>query len=128
VTESDAATPIRDVVNRYIAVWNEPDADARSRAVAELWTEDGTYADPLATTEGHEAIEAVIAGAREQFPGHIFKLIGGIDAHHDIVRFGWELMPKGGDEPVVVGFDVAVVADDGRLRNVYGFLDKVPAA
>jgi hypothetical protein len=38
MTESDAATPIRDVVDRYIAVWNEPDADARSRAVAELWT------------------------------------------------------------------------------------------
>jgi hypothetical protein len=128
VPESDAATPIRDVVERYFAVWNEPDADARSRAVAELWTEDGTYTDPLAAAEGHEAIEAVIAGAREQIPGHVFKLIGDIDAHHDIVRFGWELVPEGGDESVVVGFDVAVAASDGSLRNVYGFLDKVPAA
>ena len=126
--ESEATTPIRDVVDRYISVWNEPDADARSRAVAELWTEDGTYTDPLAAAEGHEAIEAVIAGAREQFPGHVFKLIGDIDAHHDIVRSGWELVPKGGDESVVVGFDVAVAASDGRLRDVYGFLDKVPAA
>ncbi len=127
--ESEAGTPIRDVVERYIAVWNEPDAGARSRAVTELWTDEGTYTDPLAAAEGHEAIEAVIAGAREQFPGHVFKLIGDIDAHHDIVRFGWELVPEGGgDESVVVGFDVAVVAGDGRLRNVYGFLDKVPAA
>ena len=128
--ESEAATPFRDVVDRYIAVWNEQDAGARSRAVAELWTEDGTYTDPLAAAEGHEAIEAVIAGAREQFPGHVFKLIGDIDAHHDIVRFGCELVPEGGgdEESVVVGFDVAVVAGDGCLRNVYGFLDKVPAA
>jgi hypothetical protein len=128
VKEAEAATPIREAVDSYIAVWNEPDADARSRAVAELWTEDGTYTDPLAAVEGHEAIEAVIAGAREQFPGHVFKLIGDIDAHHDIVRFGWELVPEGGDESVVVGFDVVVVADDERLRNVYGFLDKVPGA
>ena len=128
--ESEVATPIRDVVERYIALWNEPDADARSRAVAQLFTQEGTYTDPLAAAEGYEAIEAVITGAREQFPGHVFKLIGDIDAHHDIVRFGWELVPEGGgdEESVVVGFDVAVVAGDGCLRNVYGFLDKVPAA
>lgn len=126
--ESEAATPIRDVVDRYIAVWNEPDADARRRVVAELWTEDGTYTDPLAAAEGHEAVEAVIAGAREQFPGHVFKLFGDIDAHHDVVRFGWELVPEGGDESVVVGFDVAVATSNGSLRNVYGFLDKVPTA
>jgi hypothetical protein len=128
VKESEAATPTRDVVDRYIAVWNEPDANARRRAVAELWTEDGTYTDPLAAAEGPEAIEAVIAAAREQFPGHVFKLIGDIDAHHDIVRFRWELVPESGDESVVVGFDVAVAASNGSLRNVYGFLDKVPTA
>ncbi len=122
----DAATKIEKVADRYIAVWNEPDADARRRAVADLWTEDGTYTDPLAAVEGHETIEAVIAGAREQFPGHTFKLIGNVDAHHDVVRFGWELVPNGGGESVVVGFDVAVIAGDGRLRNVYGFLDKIP--
>lgn len=29
---------------------------------------------------------------------------------------------------MVEGFDVAIVAVDGRVRDVYGFLDKVPAA
>ncbi|MDT7670450.1 MAG: hypothetical protein QOC74_3233, partial [Pseudonocardiales bacterium] len=33
----------------------------------------------------------------------------------------------GADEPLVVGFDVAV-AEGGQLRRVYGFLDKVPTA
>lgn len=128
MAESNAMTRIEDVPQRYIAVWNEPDADARRRAVAELWTEDGTYTDPLADVEGHEAIEAVIAGAREQFPGHIFRLLGDVDAHHGVARFSWELVPEGHGESVVIGFDVAVVADDGRLRNVYGFLDKIPTA
>ena len=89
MTESNAVTNFEKVADRYIALWNEPDADARRRAVAELWTEDGAYTDPLAAAEGHEAIEAVIAGAREQFPGHGFKLIGDVDAHHDVVRFWW---------------------------------------
>jgi hypothetical protein len=128
MAESKAAATTEKVIDRYLAAWNEPDADARRRAVAELWTEDGTYTDPLASVEGHEAIRALIDGARGMFPGHVFRPIGGVDAHHDVVRFGWELVPQGGGESVVIGFDVAVVADDGRLRTVYGFLDKVPAA
>ena len=33
----------------------------------------------------------------------------------------------GASEPAYVGFDV-LVTDDGRVRNVYGFLDKTPSA
>lgn len=128
MTGNDAATKIEGVADRYITVWNEPDADVRRRAVAELWTEDGTYTDPLASVQGHQAIEEVIVGAREQFPGYVFKLIDNVDAHHDVARFGWELIPEDGGESVVIGFDVAVIADDGRLRNLYGFLDKVPGS
>lgn len=126
-TNTNTGTKIEGVADRYVAAWNEPDADARRRAVAELWTEDGAYTDPLAAVEGHEAIAALIAGVREHFPGHAFELMDNVDAHHDVVRFGWELVPEGGGESAVAGFDVAVVAEDGRLRNVYGFLDKVPA-
>jgi hypothetical protein len=49
-----------------------------------------------------------------------------VDAHHNVVRFSWELVPAAGGESVAVGFDVAVTADDGRIRNVVGFLDKTP--
>lgn len=128
MSESNMVTKIEDIPKRYIAVWNEPGAEARRQAVAELWAEDGAYTDPLAVVEGHEAIEAVISGAREQFPGLIFRLLGDVDAHHHIVRFGWELAPEGVDESVVEGFDVMVVADDVRVQNVYGFLDKIPTA
>jgi SnoaL-like domain len=119
---------VNELVSRYIAAWNEPDAAARGRAVAELWTEGGTYTDPLAAVRGHEAIEAVIGGAREMFPGHVFRLLDGVEGHHDIARFRWELVPAGGGESVAIGLDVAVIDDDGRLRGVYGFLDKAPAA
>ncbi|CAM5431112.1 Nuclear transport factor 2 family protein OS=Streptomyces alboniger OX=132473 GN=CP975_22990 PE=4 SV=1 [Streptomyces alboniger] len=37
-------------------------------------------------------------------------------------------MTEPGSEPIAIGFDVAVTADDGRIKGVYGFLDKVPAA
>ena len=117
-----------ELANRYLAVWNEPDAEKRRAAIAELWTEDGGYTDPLVAVKGHDGIEAVVSGAREQFPGFAFSLLGVVDGHHDVARFQWGLASEGAAEPVVIGFDVAVVAEDGRLRTVLGFLDKVPAA
>jgi SnoaL-like domain len=120
-------TDYNALVDRYIAVWNEPDAEARGKAIAELWTEDGTYTDPLAAVSGHEGVAAVIAGAREMFPGHQFRALPGVDGHHNLVRFGWELVAPDGGESPVIGFDVAVAAQDGRLRAVHGFLDKAPA-
>jgi hypothetical protein len=98
LTESNAVTKFEQVAARYIALLSEPDADARSRAVAEMCTEDGAYTDPLAWVQGHQATEEAVSGAREQFPGHVFKPIGNVDAPHDVARFGWEPMPKGGDE------------------------------
>ncbi len=49
-----------------------------------------------------------------------------MDAHHRQARFNWGLGPEGA-EPVVIGFDVAVTGEDGRIVAVLGFLDKVPA-
>jgi hypothetical protein len=32
-----------ELADRYVAVWNEPDADVRRKAVEQLWTEDGVH-------------------------------------------------------------------------------------
>jgi hypothetical protein len=53
-------------------------------------------------------------------------LAGPVDGHHNQARFGWEPGPAGSPAPIV-GFDVAVSDDSGRIQTVLGFLDKVPA-
>jgi hypothetical protein len=60
------------------------------------------------------------------FPGHRFELDGPVDAHHDIVRFRWQLRAGDGSAPVA-GFDVAEL-DQGLVRCVHGFLDRIPQA
>lgn len=115
------------LAERYIAVWNETDPAARRTAIDELYAEDARYVDPLAEAQGRDAIDQTIAAVQGQFPGFRFKLAGPVDAHHDQARFQWELGPEGAEAPIV-GFDVAVGDGDGRLRTVYGFLDKVPAS
>lgn len=113
---------IATLIDRYIEMWNEGDAERRRTLVAEVVTEDAEYLDPLMSGSGPEGIDAMIAGAQGQFPGHRFVLASGPDLHHDRVRFSWVLVPDGG-EPVATGHDFATVAGDGRLRSVTGFLE-----
>jgi SnoaL-like domain len=121
-----AMTDVNTVIDRYIDMWNETDSSRRRDLIAQAWTDDASYIDPLVVAEGPDAIDATVAAVQTQFPGFAFRLAGPVDAHHNLARFTWELAPKGADEAVVVGFDVAVLSDDGRLRDVHGFLDKVP--
>lgn len=117
------ATP--DLADRYIAAWNETGPTDRRAAVAGLFTDDVRYTDPLVSVEGHDALATTIAAVQEQFPGFAFRLVGPVDAHHDQLRFAWELGPAGQDAPIA-GSDVAVVDGGGRIRTVLGFLDRVP--
>jgi hypothetical protein len=115
------------IAERYIDTWNERDPLTRRRAINLLWAEDARYIDPLASVQGHDEIDATIAAVQSQFPDFAFRLAGPVEGHHGQCRFRWELGPHGVEAPVV-GFDVAVLASDGTLQTVLGFLDRIPAA
>ncbi|WP_134321682.1 nuclear transport factor 2 family protein [Cumulibacter soli] len=112
-------------VDAYLASWNAT-GDARTQLIAQHFAPGVTYTDPMAEVAGHDGLDALIGAVQEQFPGFVFSPVGEADAHHRQLRFNWGLGPAG-EEPVVVGFDVVVVDEDGRIRDVRGFLDKVPA-
>jgi hypothetical protein len=117
---------MNDLIERYLACWNETDPTARRKLIDDLWAETASYTDPMAEAHGRDAIDATIAAVQGQFPGFVFTPAGAVDAHHRQARFTWGLGPDGA-EPIVIGFDVAVADEDGRLTTVLGFLDKVPA-
>jgi hypothetical protein len=117
---------MNDLVTRYLDSWNETNASARRRAIDDLYAADASYVDPMVEAYGRNAIDATVGAVQAQFPGFAFSLIGPVDAHHRQVRFTWGLGPVDA-EPIIVGFDVAVVDEDGQLSSVHGFLDRVPA-
>ncbi|TQS42510.1 nuclear transport factor 2 family protein [Cryptosporangium phraense] len=115
-----------DLIERYLAVWNEADPEARRAKLAQDWAEDVTLVDPLVDVQGRDAIDATIAGVREQFDGLVFTPVGTVDAHHGVARFRWGLGPAGA-EPLAIGFDVVTLDAEGRIKTVVGFFDKLPA-
>jgi hypothetical protein len=118
----------KQLVARYLDTWNQVNAEQRRAALAGTWAEGARYVDPIADVRGHDQISDLIGAFHQQAPGHVFRLVGDrVDAHHDVARFSWELVPATGGEPVAIGFDVVVTEDDGRIGSVLGFLDKAPA-
>lgn len=115
---------LTDLVDRYIAMWNETDPARRRDLVAEVWTENGSYLDPMLEGEGRSGIEAMVEAVQARFPGHRFRRVGAVDAHHGRVRFAWELAPENG-APIVRGTDFAVLGEGQRLQAVTGFFDEV---
>src|SRR3954454_5431107 len=106
-------TDVTTVVDQYIAMWNETDPGERRAIVTRAFSDDGTYLDPLMAGDGPAGIDAMVAGAQEQFPGVRFELVSGPEQHHDRVRFTWRMLGGDGSGEVARGVDFATLADDG---------------
>lgn len=115
-----------DIAARYVRVWNENDPVRRRILIEQTFTPQASYIDPIMQSSGHDALDTMIATAQSQFCGLHFKVLGVPDGHHDLVRFSWDL-GTGDAESVASGTDIAVVAADGRLARVTGFIDKMPS-
>ncbi|MEW1747900.1 nuclear transport factor 2 family protein [Streptomyces angustmyceticus] len=124
---ADAGARYEVAVARYFEAWNATGEAALDKAVAAAFGEGATYTDPLVDVAGHAGLAAAIAGAHAQFPGFVFRQSGSVDGHHDLARFGWELVSAADGSAPVAGFDVVRLGEDGRIRSVCGFLDRVPA-
>jgi len=112
------------IAHRYIELWNERTPSRRREILASDWTADARYVDPIMSGDGHDGVDALIAGVQQRFPDFRFQLLGRADGFGDHVRFSWGLGPDGADAPIK-GTDFAVLSD-GRIRSITGFLDQVP--
>jgi len=117
-------TDVTTIASRYIDLWNERTPSRRREMLSQHWAKDAKYIDPLMSGDGHDGVDALIAGVQQRFPDFRFRLIGKPNGFGDHVRFSWGLGPEGADSPIK-GTDFAVVSD-GRIRSITGFLDQVP--
>jgi len=118
-------TEFHTIARLYIDLWNERAPARRREILAANWTSDARYVDPLMSGDGHDGVDALVAGVQRRFPDFKFKLIGEPNGFGDHVRFSWGLGPDGVDSPIK-GTDFALLSD-GRIRSITGFLDQVPA-
>lgn len=110
----------------YLDTWNEPDGDRRRDLVEQAWAQGATYVDPLMAATGRDQISSMIGQAQASFPGFRFRVCGTPDGYGQRVRFSWTLGPD--DAPAMYqGTDVVRLTEEGKIAEVIGFLDRVPA-
>jgi hypothetical protein len=133
----------KELVGCYMAVWNEPDAERRRNAIAELWTEDGVQLlqppqevreiaaglglTPTLQARGHDELEVRVTRAFEEFvaPGEFaFRARDNADRLDNVVKFNWEMVPTSGGDPAAVGLGILVLDDGARIRMDYQFIER----
>ncbi len=115
---------LNQLVNRYMALWHEPDAELRRQSITELWVEDGAQFTRLREIRGYQALVERVSTAYEKFvktEGFLFRLSSDVDAHHNAVKFTWEMVPAAGGEAAAVGTIFLLLSDDGRIHLDYQF-------
>jgi hypothetical protein len=115
-----------DIARRYIHIWNETDADARHAQIAALWIEDGTHYVKLREVHGHAALETRVATSHQTNVAernYKFELQDGVEQLRDMVKFKWRMVGNRGGAVAATGSIVLLLADDGRARIDYQFID-----
>ena len=115
---------LNQLVNRYIALWHEPDAELRRQSITELWVEDGVQFTRSREIRGYKALEERIEAAHEEFVktgGFVFRRSSDVNGHHNALAFHWEMVPAGGGEAAAVGTIFFLLNEDGRIRFDYQF-------
>jgi hypothetical protein len=83
---------IAEFTDRYVAVWNQPEADLRRKGVIALWAEDGANLTRTIEARGYEALEARVTRAHEKWvteEGFVFRALNGVAHHHNVATFSW---------------------------------------
>jgi hypothetical protein len=119
-------TDIKQFVDRYINIWNEPDDAARRQTIRDLWQDDAHHLARTLEAIGHAGIETRVKNAYDKWvkeKGNVFRLRDGVDGHHGTIKLRWDMLPAAGGEVISTGFDFLVLGDDGRIRTGYQFIE-----
>jgi hypothetical protein len=110
-----------------LQVFDERDPARRREVIARTYTADIRWTDDDGTTVGHDALNTKAQQLLDgPLAGLVFIKKGAVYGATGLGFMAFDLIAKGGDTPVVSGFDVAVI-NDHRISELWTVLTKPPA-
>ncbi|KAB2380737.1 hypothetical protein [Actinomadura montaniterrae] len=135
---------LKQWTDRYMAQWNEPDPEARSALIRELWAPDGLQVlvnppeaardaaanlgipHPSLEVRGHESLNARVSRAYELFiePGeHIFQAADEPAVlMPNIIAFRWSMVVIATGETVGGGLEIITLDENHRIRTDHQYV------
>lgn len=109
------------LIDRYCAVWGEPDRERRAALLAEVWAPGATYTDPRVHATNAAELLAHIDKVRGSRAGAKVVRTSTLDVHHGMARFAWHVVLADGST-LPAGIDIAEFSADGqRITRIVGF-------
>lgn len=130
VNRDDAMRNVSKLIECYVAVWNEANAEERRRRIRALWAPDGATCYRLSEARGYDAIEARVAGSWDKWlrgGKYIFRAKS-VACHHDVVKFDWLMVARPGGGVEASGLSFLILDSEGRVRADYQFNPTVDEA
>jgi len=117
------------LIERYVAVWNEPNATRRRQQVATLWHESAVRYNHTTEQVGREAIAQAVVSTFDRFGanGYQFRALDNAVGHHNAVKFSWEMIDRSGTIDSI-GTTFLLLDEDGWIKFDYQFTDVTPPA
>lgn len=120
------------LIDRYLAMWHEPDAALRRTLVEALWAPQAENYTRNFVARGMAQIVARVDRAHAEWVakgGFVFRRSGLLDAHNHLVKLHWEMVPRQpapGCAPEAKGLDVFVLDPTGKISALYQFAETTP--
>jgi hypothetical protein len=115
--------PRDQLVNDYVAVWNEGDAECRRERIASVWAADGRTCYRLADSYGYEEIEQRVVGSWRRWlsEGKYLFRPAWWRSHHDVVQLRFELVRLEDGVVEARGLSFLLLDGEGRVSRDYQF-------
>ena len=116
-------------LEHYFAAWAAETEEERRHHLEAGWAKDGTYTDPTADVHGREALVQHIGAfaSNPQAKNFSIEQASGIDVHHKVLRFAWEMRNAEG-KVITPGMDYGEFNDEGKITKIVGFFGPFPKA
>ncbi len=121
---TDTQAAMDRFVDRYMGMWNEPDAARRRATIEELWAPDAANYTASIEAIGHDAIEARVIRSYDAFVGtgaHTFRSAQPYVAHHGALRVWWEMVALADGTVAAMGHEFLLLDADGRITSDHQF-------
>ena len=117
---------LQDFTNRYVAIWNEADANRRRIGIKAFWAVDGSHFTPTRAFRGHDQLEERVKEAYQEFvhdKGFTFHLHGVPSGHHRIVKYLWKMIDPRSCAIIGLGSSVLRLDENDCIVSEHQFVE-----
>jgi hypothetical protein len=119
-----------ELIENYVAVWNEPDPSERRRRIRSVWAEGGVTCYRLSHARGYEEIEGRVTSSWEKWlrDGKYIFRPNKTACHHDVVRFEFSMVALPDGRIQGRGLNFLILDGHGRIHSDLQFSQTVHEA